>query len=69
MEWFESPARKYGASLAAPAKATPDATATTTVQPVPTPKMGMHPSDPLFWFGVIAAGTFALMAYSTGDIG
>lgn len=71
MSWLQSPEQKYGASLLTPSKPTTDATATASVQPVPTPKMGgaLHPSDPMFWFGVIAAGTFALMAYSTGDIG
>ena len=65
--WMDSPADRYGASLAAPAKATTDATATAAVAPVAVPSVAgfLSPSDPMFWFGVIAAATVGLMAYST----
>jgi hypothetical protein len=66
--WMASPSDKYGGSIAAPSgKATPDATAVTTGAPVVTPSLAgmLSPSDPMFWFGVIAAGAVGLMAYST----
>lgn len=65
--WMDSPDKKYGASLATPVKATADATATASVAPVVVPSMGgfLSPGDPMFWFGVIAAATVGLMAYST----
>lgn len=70
MSWLQAPEAKYGASLTQPT-ATKDATATTAIQPVATPKAAgfLSPGDPMFWFGVIAAGTVALMAYSTADVG
>jgi len=70
--WLASPSDKYGGSVAAPTgKATPDATAMTTVAPTVTPSLGgfLSPQDPLFWFGVIAAGAVACMAYSTASTG
>jgi hypothetical protein len=69
--WLQSVDRKYGASLAAPQKATTDATATATLAPAPKPSLAgmLSPADPMFWFGVIAAGTVALMAYSTAAVG
>lgn len=66
--WMDSPGDRYGASLRATTQpATSDATATTTVAPVLTPSVAgfLSPSDPMFWFGVIAAATVGLMAYST----
>jgi hypothetical protein len=46
--------------------------ATTELTAVPTPAEGaasdvslLSPSNPLFWFGVIGAVTFSLMAVST----
>lgn len=66
--WMDSPANKYGGSLASPTqKATSDDTATTAVAPVVVPNLAgfLSPSDPMFWFGVIAAATVGLMAYST----
>lgn len=66
--WLASASDKYGGSIAAEApKATTDATAVTTVAPVVQPSMAgmLSPADPMFWFGVVALGTVALMAYST----
>jgi hypothetical protein len=66
-DWLVDPGRKYGASIAAPQKATPDATATTELAPVPVHGAGglLNPNHPMFWFGVIAAGAVGCMAYST----
>lgn len=66
--WLSSPGEKYGATLAQPQQqATRDATATTTVALAPKPSLAgfTSPSDPMFWFAVLAAGTVGLMAYST----
>lgn len=70
MDWLTTPDAKYGASLTRPT-VTKDATATTTIQPAPKPSAAgmLSPGDPMFWFGVIAAGTVALMAYSTAVVG
>lgn len=69
--WLSTPDAKYGASLATPQRATPDATATTTVAPVATPRLAgfTSPDQPLFWFGALAAVGVALMAYSTVTTG
>lgn len=66
--WLATPSDKYGGSVAsASQKATPDATATTTVAPAVNPSMSgfLSPADPMFWFGVLAAAGVGLMAYST----
>jgi hypothetical protein len=67
MTWLQPPEAKYGGALATPAKPTTDATPTVAIQPVGRPSVHglLSPGDPMFWFGVIAAGTVALMAYST----
>lgn len=66
--WLKSPGEKYGGSMiAAPGPVTRDATGTDAVAPVVTPKAAgfLNPDDPMFWFAVIAAAGFGLMAYST----
>ncbi|MFT3873431.1 MAG: hypothetical protein QM714_12440 [Nocardioides sp.] len=65
--WLKPVEEKYGGSLAGPARATADATATTTVAPVATPRLSgfTSTSEPLLWFGVVAALGVGLMAYST----
>lgn len=70
--WLSAPSDKYGGSIAAPSpKATTDATATSTVAPVVVPTLAgiTSPADPMFWFGVLALGTVAAMAYSTVTVG
>jgi hypothetical protein len=69
MSWYVPPDRKFGASLRDPVP-TADKVATATIQPAPRPSLAglASPSDPMFWFGVLAAGTFALMAYSTATL-
>lgn len=69
--WLATPSDKYGGSVATHTKATTDATAVTTVAPVVTPSLAglLSPSDPMFWFAVLAAGTVGLMAYSTVSTG
>lgn len=61
-----SPLEKYGLTDSAPSPATTELTA------VATPRAGAasaaqpwNPDNPLFWFGVIAAATFGLAAFST----
>lgn len=61
-----SPLSKYGLADSAPSPATTELTA------VATPREGAaaaaqpwNPDNPLFWFGVIAAATFGLAAFST----
>lgn len=67
--WLSTPEQKYGPGLGSATTATRDATATVTVAPTVVPAAAglLSPKDPMFWFGVIAAGTVALMAYSTLD--
>lgn len=62
-----TPAAKYGAAVA---PGGPRITAETELNAVSSPASGesgspFSPSNPLFWFGVIAATTFGLMAVST----
>lgn len=65
--WLASPSDKYGGSVSTTGPATADATATTAVAPMVTPSLAgmVSPSDPMFWFAVIAAAGVGLMAYST----
>lgn len=62
-----SPGEKYGGSIATNDKATRDATALTSVAPAAVQSMGsaLAPGEPLFWFGIVAAVSVGLMAYST----
>jgi hypothetical protein len=62
----QSPTAKYGLVDGPASPATTDLTA------VATPREGAaaaaqpwNPDNPLFWFGVIAAATFGLAAFST----
>lgn len=50
----------------------PPSRTTTELNAVPTPAAGaaaaaspLSPENPLFWFGVLGAATFGLMAFST----
>ncbi len=61
-----STSAKYGLYESAPSPATTGLTA------IPTPRAGaaavsnpLHPDNPLFWFGILGAATFGLMAFST----
>lgn len=62
-----SPAEKYGGSFARPQRTTSDTSAAAAVAGPPKPGAGgtWSPREPLFWFGVIAATSLGLMAYST----
>lgn len=65
--WLGSASEKYGASVASPDRATTkDAVAVTSASPIVMPRLAgmLSPGDPMFWFGVIAAGGVALMSYS-----
>ncbi len=61
-----STSAKYGLYEQAPSPATTELTA------IASPRQGsaavsnpLHPDNPLFWFGLIGAATFGLMAFST----
>ena len=61
-----SSSAKYGLYESAPSPATTELTA------IASPRAGaaavsnpLHPDNPLFWFGLIGAATFGLMAFST----
>ncbi len=57
---------KYGLTDSAPSPATTELTAVATPRAgAATAAQPWHPDNPLFWFGVIAATTFGLAAFST----
>lgn len=64
--WQPASSDQYRVSATAPSR-TP-----TELHAVPTPAAGaakaaspLSPENPLFWFGVLGAATFGLMAFST----
>ena len=67
MTWEPAdPYSKYGLA------SSPASNTTTELNAIPSPTKGaaaasnpLHPENPLFWFGVLAATTFGLMAFST----
>lgn len=66
-----NPVKGFGASQRFPAATGPASLAQTQLDAVPTGSPSdhggqlLHPSNPLLAFGVIAAVTFGLMAFST----
>lgn len=68
MSWYKDPAEKYGGAFVTTRPQQDDDARNLSAVAGPSPVKSMSPvspHSPLFWFGVIAAASVGLMAYST----
>lgn len=64
--WIQSPGEKYGGSFLSGKPQQSDEARELAPAAGPAGKQSpFSPSHPLFWFGVVAAASVGLMAYST----
>lgn len=68
MSWIKGAEEKYGGSFISTKPQQSDDARELAPIAGPSPHLGgspLSPSSPLFWFGVVAAASVGLMAYST----